>query len=176
MTVRGGLVIARLSTVAAHHRPERKLLTSDFTDHFIGAIGHKARIPERFAFFSDQNCIAHFQFQNGIQHGQSKHNIVGIGDRPCQRQLSRRSMAGLALNILDIFLICVNITISHGFISSMAIHAVEGVFAFCKLCDGLVIILQSVSRMIGSLNESHCPQIIVAAVVAGITLSVGHGG
>ncbi len=67
------------------------------------------------------------------------------------------------------------ITISHGFISSMAIHAVECVFAFCKLGDGLVIILQSVRRMIGSFNESHCPQIIVATVMTGITLSVWNG-
>src|SRR6266498_3063149 len=81
-------------------------------------------------------------------------------------------MACFALHILDVFLVGVNIAVAHRLITRMAIHTVEGVFALCKLCDWLIVVLQSTGRMVIPLDKTHCAQIVVAAVVAGIALRV----
>ena len=84
-------------------------------------------------------------------------------------------MAGLALDVLDLCFIRVNIPVAHGFGPRMAINAVQCVFAFCKLSDGLIVIMQTIDRLVGALNERHRAQIIVTAVVTGIALCIGNG-
>ena len=81
-------------------------------------------------------------------------------------------MAGLALDVLDLCFIRVNIAVTHGFGACMAINAVQCVFAFCELCDWLVIIMQTIGRLVSTLGERQRAQIIVAAVMAGIALRI----
>ena len=57
-------------------------------------------------------------------------------------------MTGFALDILNVLLVGVNIAITHGFFARMAVHAVERVFAFCKLRDGLVIVVDTLGWVV----------------------------
>ena len=84
-------------------------------------------------------------------------------------------MAGLALDVLDLCFIRVNIPVAHGFGPRMAINAVQCIFAFCELCDWLVIIMQAIGWLIVTLNEGHRAQIIVALVMAGVALRIWNG-
>jgi len=64
------------------------------------------------------------------------------------------------------------ITIAHDLITGMAINAVECVFTQDELGNGLVIIIDAPGGMIGPLNEFHLPQIVIAAIVAGVALGI----
>ena len=85
-------------------------------------------------------------------------------------------MAGLALDILDLQFIRVDIPIAHGFGAGMAIDAIQCIFAFCELGDRLIIIMQSVRRLIGTRHKRHRSQLVIAAVVAGVALCEWHNG
>ena len=56
----------------------------------------------------------------------------------------------------------------------MAVHAVQGPFTTGELGDRLVVIVQAVGRVVRSRLELHAAQVVVAAVVAGVALRVGH--
>ncbi len=84
-------------------------------------------------------------------------------------------MTGLALDVLDLFFVGVNIAVAHGFGACMAINAIQRVFAFCELGDGLVVSMQTIGWIIGALDEGHRSQIIVAAVMAGVALRKWNG-
>ena len=81
-------------------------------------------------------------------------------------------MTSLTLNILNLFFVGMNIAIPHDFGARMAINAIQRVFAFGKLCDGLVIVVQAVSGLVGALCKCHCAQIVIAAVMADIALRI----
>ncbi len=83
-------------------------------------------------------------------------------------------MAGPTLNVLNFFFLAVNVAISHGFLASVAVYAVQSPFAAGVLGNGLVIIVLPVSRLVLALVESHLAQVIVAAVVASIALGIGN--
>ena len=57
----------------------------------------------------------------------------------------------------------------------MTVHAIEGVFALSELRDGLVVIINALRRLIRALDKDHRAQIIIPAIVTGVTLSVGNG-
>ena len=84
-------------------------------------------------------------------------------------------MTGLALHILNILLARMKVAVAHYFITGVAVHTVEGVLALREVCDGLIVVLQSCSRVIITFDEGHCPQVVIAAVVTGIALGVWNG-
>ena len=81
-------------------------------------------------------------------------------------------MAGFALDILDFFHVGMNVAISHGFCAGMAVNAVQRVFAFCKLRNRLIIIIQAVNGLVGACDKGHRTQVIISAVMAGIALRI----
>ena len=83
-------------------------------------------------------------------------------------------MTSLALDILDLLFIAVQVPIPHRLGAGMAVNTIEGVFAFRKLGDGLVIIMQAIGGGIRTCLESEAAQIVVAAIMAGITLGIGN--
>ena len=175
VTIRGGLINAVLRTTTAHHRPEGKHLAGGFADQLVGSIKQNARVPQRLALTSDKNCIPDFQVNNWIEQCQSKGNVVWIGQCFGLRQLGGCTVAGLALDVLDLCFIRMNIAVTHGFGACMTINAVQSVFAFCKLGNRLIVVMQTIGWLVGSLDERHRAQVIVAAVMAGITLRIRDG-
>ena len=157
VAIRGGLINAVLSTSTAHHWSESKNLTSGFADKLIRSIGQDTRIPHGFAFLCNNNSITELQNNHWVKLCLSKRNVVWIGEYFCQRQLCRRAVTRLALNVLDIGFVGMNIAVAHGFGARVAINTIQRVFAFGKLSDGLIIILQAISQkgMVGALEKSH---------------------
>ena len=84
-------------------------------------------------------------------------------------------MAGLALDVLDLFFIAIQASIPHRFGPRMAVDAVQRPLAAGKLGNGLVIIMQPVRRLVLPRLEGHRAEIIVASVVAGVALGIGDG-
>ena len=155
MTIRGGLISPNLRTTTAHHRPEGKYLAGGFTNKLIGPVRQNARVPQRLALISDENCISNFRVNDRVEQCQAESNIVWIGQCFSLRQLGGCAMTGLALDVLDLCFIRMNIAVTHGFGACMAINAVQRIFAFCELCDGLVIIMQTIGWLVTTLDERH---------------------
>lgn len=85
-------------------------------------------------------------------------------------------MACLALNVLNLRLIRVNVTIAHRLITRVTVDTVECPLAARKLRDGLIVILLAVQRGVITLNECHRTQIVVAAIMTGVALCIGNRG
>ena len=83
-------------------------------------------------------------------------------------------MAGLTLHILNILLIGMKIAIPHDFRAGVAVHAIKRVFALSKLCNRLIVIINAFCRSVSPFHKSHCPQVVVTTVMAGIALSIGN--
>ncbi len=85
-------------------------------------------------------------------------------------------MAGFAAGILNVELAAVQVSIPHRLGAGVAVDAVQGIFTFRELGDGLVIVVETVHRIVRAGLEGHRSQIVIAAVVAGVTLGIGDGG
>ena len=169
----GFLLVGFLSAGGTHYRAKGEILFGGFTEHFEGTVGQLAGIPKRLAFFSDNDGVAEFQVNDGAEERHTEGDVVRVGQGLGQRKFIEHAMAGFALNVFDGRLVFVDVTIPHGFVTGVAVHAVEGVFTFGKLGDWLVVVVKSVGGLVGTFVESHCPQVVVAAVVTGIALIVG---
>lgn len=148
------------------------MLTGCLAGHFVRAIGQKADIPKRLTLFGDKDRVAEFQVDNRIQEREGEGNVVGIGEGLGEWLFGGHAMTGFTLHVLNVFLIGVDVAVAHDFAASMAVHAVEGVFALSELRDWLVVIVDAQGGMITAFGESHCAQVVVAAVMAGIALGV----
>ena len=84
-------------------------------------------------------------------------------------------MTGFALDILDLFLAGMDVPIAHGFGASMAVNTIQRIFAFGKLRNWLIIIMQAVVRLVVTRHKGHCAQIVIPAVVTGVALRVRNG-
>ena len=79
------------------------------------------------------------------------------------------------MRLLNLFFIRVNIPVAHSLGAGMAVNAIQRIFAFCELSDGLIVIMQAIGGPVCPLDERHRTQIIVAAVVTGIALCIRNG-
>ncbi len=103
----------------------------------------------------DKHFIFIFYIHNRIELRESKRYIICIRERFRLRQLGRSAVAGLASDVLDVFLVRMNISITHCFGAGVAVDAVQGVFAFRELGNGLIVIMQAISRLVSPLDKCH---------------------
>jgi len=169
------LLVWLLLAGGAHNGAEGEILFCGFADHFKRAVRQLAGIPEWLALLSDDDGVAQFQIHDGIEERHAECYVIRVGQGFGQREFIQCAVTRFALHILDGGLVGVNVAVAHGFAARVAVHAVEGVFTLGKLGNWLVVIVETVCRLVGAFNEGHCPQVVVAAIVARIALGVWNG-
>ena len=137
-----------LCAAGTHDWLEFKYLPGGFTNQLIRPTLQETGIPERFAFFSDQDLVAQLQVNYWVEQSLAEGNIVWIGQYQRLREFGQCTMAGFALDVLDLLFIAIQTSIPHYLGAGMAVDAVECIFAFCELGNGLVVIVQAVGGSI----------------------------
>ncbi len=171
----GFLLFGILFAGGSHDGSKGEILYGGFADHFKHAVWQLAGVPDRLACFGQDDGVSEFQAHDWVEEVEYEGNIVRVGEGFGQWQFCGCAVTGFALHILNGRLILVNVAVAHCFIAGVTIYAVEGVFTLREARIGMIRIFHPVGRLVGAFEEGHCPQVVVAAIMASVALGIGDG-